>query len=70
MNITYLGYANDLFLFCSGDSISVSMMYKYLKALSITFGLVGKNDKSSIYFCGVVLTLHAFFSFIARIHKR
>lgn len=53
LNITQLGFADDLLLFCRGDTVSVQMMYECFKEFSRASGLKANVAKSSIYFGGV-----------------
>ncbi|XP_016491274.1 uncharacterized protein LOC107810954 [Nicotiana tabacum] len=53
MNITHLGFTDDLLLFCRGNFVSVQMLYNCFQIFSQASGLVANADKSSIYFGGV-----------------
>lgn len=53
LNVVQLGFVDDLLLFCSGDTISVQLLYECFDQFSQAFGLIAKMNKSSIYFGGV-----------------
>nr|XP_016510191.1 PREDICTED: uncharacterized protein LOC107827554 [Nicotiana tabacum] len=53
MQIIQLGFADDLLLFCRGDTFSVQLLYKCFLEFSRASGLEINKKKSSIFFCGV-----------------
>ncbi|XP_070019827.1 secreted RxLR effector protein 78-like [Nicotiana sylvestris] len=53
MKIVQLSFADDLLLFCRGDTISVQLLYQCFQEFSKASGLVANTNKSSIFFGGV-----------------
>ncbi|XP_016484541.2 uncharacterized protein LOC107805075 [Nicotiana tabacum] len=53
LNIIQLGFADDVLLFCRGDTISIQMIFNCFMEFSKAFVLKANTTKSSIYFGGV-----------------
>lgn len=53
LNVTHLGFYDDLLSFCRGDPISVRMIYECFQEFSKSSGMAANTEKSSIYFGGV-----------------
>lgn len=53
LNLTHLSFADDLMLFCKGDSSSVCLMMRGIESFSLTSGLVTNKEKSTVYFGNV-----------------
>lgn len=53
MNVVQLSFADDLLLFCRGDTISIQLLYSYFQVFSNASWLVANVDKKAIYFGGV-----------------
>lgn len=53
LGITHLTFADDVLLFCRGDTVSMEMMIKTVTEFSNTTGLVINPTKCRIYFGGI-----------------
>jgi len=53
LGIVNLCFADDLFIFAKGDSVSAECVLKVLKRFADMSGLTPSNHKSTVYFCHV-----------------
>lgn len=53
LNIIQLSFADDLLLFCRGDTMSIHILYDCFQDFSKVSGLILNQSKRCVYFAGV-----------------